>query len=246
MTHFWKITKTPPSLHKNEVHIWRAFLDWPASALTAAFAVLSEEEKKRAQRFVFEEHRALFTASHAVLRYILSAYTKQPAAELQFATTSHGKPRLINAPSEFDLRFNMSDSKQLAVYAITLSREVGVDVEWMKPDIDCEGIAKRFFSKEEQEQLLALPLAERLAGFYRCWSRKEAYIKVIGQGLSFPLAEFSVSLRSEGMNNLLSVHHDVNQAGRWALGSFAVEDGYAAAVAVEGEISQVCTFDWRL
>lgn len=242
----WKIAKSAPPLQKGEVHIWRAFLDWPTSAISSALAILSEEEKKRAQRFVFEEHRALFTASHAVLRYILSAYTQQSAAELQFATTSHGKPHLVNPPAGLDLRFNMSDSKQLAVYAITLNREVGVDIEWMKPNIDCEGIAKRFFSQEEQEQLLALPLNERRESFYRCWSRKEAYIKVIGQGLSFPLGEFSVSLRPEGMNNLLSVHHDANQAKRWALGSLNIETEYASAIAVEGEISQIHTFEWCL
>lgn len=244
MTIDWKIVNAAPPLKDREIHVWRASLDWSPAELRQAEMILSDDEKEHAQRFVFEEHRALYTASHAILRHILSYYVNKPLAALRFDKGAHGKPYLIDLPANLQLQFNMSDSKQLALYAVTTHREVGIDIEWMRPGIDIEGIAKRFFSDEEQQQLLALPPDQQLEAFYRCWCRKEAYIKVIGQGLSFPLGEFSVSLGS-GMHNLSSVHHSTEQAKRWSLGSVAVAEGYAAALAAEGEIAQIHYFDWH-
>ncbi len=239
----WKNIKSVPALQKGEVHVWRVFLDWAQAELQQALQILSAEEKQHAQRLVFDEHRSRFTASHAALRHILSHYINKPLTEFHYIKGSHGKPYLVDEPI---LQFNMSDSKQLALYAITTHREVGVDIEWMRPGIDVEGIAKRFFSVEEQQQLLALPSNQQFAAFYRCWSRKEAYIKVIGQGLSFPLGQFSVSLQPEGMHNLLTVHNSTEQAKQWSLGSITAAEDYAAALAVEGEITQIHYFDWQL
>jgi len=236
----WQTTQSAPPLEPDEVHVWRVFLDWPQAMLHQALSILSPEEKKRAERFVLDLHRSQFIVSHAALRHILSRYINQPAAVINFTQGTHGKPYLLQP----DVQFNMSDSKQLALYAITKNREVGIDIEWMRPDIDRMGIAKRFFALQEQQQLRALPQAQQLTGFYQCWARKEAYIKVIGQGLSFPLANFSVSLQPDGFNNLLSVNDDTEEVKRWSLGSIAVAEGYAAALAVEGEISKIHYFDW--
>lgn len=232
--------KKPINLEKSDVHIWQINLNESQLQLHKAFSVLSEKEKTRAQRFVKEEHRLRFIAAHVGLREILSYYVGVPPQEIDFYQNAHGKPYLRQ---DSTIQFNMSDSHELALYAVTLQQEVGVDIEWMRPNVDIKGIARRFFSPAEREALLALPEDRQLEAFYRCWTRKEAYIKVIGQGLSFPLDGFEVGLEPEGMQNLLSVKEDIQAARRWALGSLPAPGGYAAALAVEGSVGPIHYFE---
>lgn len=231
-------------LEQNDVHIWRAHLDWPKDKFDAAFQLLSEEEQARAERFVIEQHRDRYIASHAVLHQILSLYVNCPPEKLQFQQNDHGKPYIANLPLGLNLQFNMSDSHDYALYGLRLDDEVGVDLEYMKSKIRAEEIAKRFFSPDEYRALLDLPPSERLEGFYRCWSRKEAYIKAIGQGLSFNLSRFSVSLKPDGLNCLLEVDGSAELARQWRLGSVSAPEHFQAALAVEGEVRKIKNFDW--
>ena len=226
-------------LNKNDIHIWQASLHWPRQKINDALCLLSEEEQARAKRFVMDIHRENYITSHAILREVLSYYLRCSPQDLQFRRNSHGKPYLSELLGDVNLQFNMSDSQQVAMYAITLGREVGIDVEFMKPDVHVMEIAERFFSPKEYEQLLLLPAADRLQGFYRCWTRKEAYIKAIGQGLSFPLSRFTVSLQPEKWDCLLEVDGRTDLVRPWKLFSIQSVVGYQAALAIEGEVGEV-------
>lgn len=232
-------------LAKNEVHIWRACFDWPQDKLDDAFKILSQDEQARAARFVMAKHRKRYIAAHAALRQILSGYVKRTPGELIFYQNKHGKPYLSDLPADLSIQFNMSDSKAFGLYGVTLGAEIGVDIEYIKPDIQLEEIAQRFFSPSEYEALLALSAAQRLEAFYRCWTRKEAYIKVIGQGLSFNLDRFVVSLKRDGLDCLLRVDGSSEHAQRWCLGPIQAPNHYQAAVAVAGKVSKITYFDFQ-
>src|SRR5262249_41616868 len=149
----------------------------------------------------------------------------QPAG-LRFGYGSHGKPFL----PDIDLRFNLSHSGGWAALAVARGHEVGIDIEQIRADRATDDLAQRFFSPREWAALRALPEAERCAAFFRCWTRKEAFIKLIGEGLSFPLDEFDVTLRPDEPPALLSVRGDARAATRWTMHEFASPPGFAAAL----------------
>jgi len=231
-------------LEKNDVHIWLAHLNWPKDKFSVGFQFLSKEEQARAERFVRQQHRERYIASHAVLHQILSRYVGCSPGEIQFYHNDCGKPYLANSPQGLNLQFNMSDSKDYALYGVMLDNEIGVDLEYMKPKVELENIAKRFFSSGEYQSLLALPASQRLQAFYRCWTRKEAYIKVIGQGLSFSLSRFTVNLKPEGMDCLVEVDGSPELARSWSLGSISSPEHYQAALAVKGGVRSIKGFEW--
>lgn len=228
-----------PSLVEGDVHVWRAFLDWSTDKIEKEVMILSPEEKARADRFVYPEHRERYITSHAILHSILTLYSPELTSPLRFRYSDHGKPYLVDNPS---LQFNLSDSRDIALYAITLNREVGIDIEYMRNNIHVEGIAQRFFSPEESAALQTLPSNERLEAFYRIWTLKEAYIKVIGQGLSFPLDRFTTNPSAAGKDGLLTVDGDAERAKRWSLCSIPSTEGYMAALAAEGPINRILYF----
>ncbi len=231
------------NLTQHEIHVWSAKLDWPKEKISRAVPLLSEHEQKRAARFVMDVHRDRYIASHAILHEILVSYLDDPLRPLQFVRNKHGKPYLANLPSGENVQFNMSDSQDVAVYAFALGREVGIDVEFMRPRIHFEELAKRFFSENERDELMDIPENERELGFYRCWARKEAYLKVIGRGLSFSLNRFVVSLKpGEGFDCLLEVDGSADLAARWSVGSVPCDEGYQAALAAEGAIKEIKYF----
>ncbi|MFW0078888.1 MAG: 4'-phosphopantetheinyl transferase superfamily protein [Coxiella endosymbiont of Haemaphysalis qinghaiensis] len=231
-----------PSLKEGEVHVWKVFLDWPLEEIGKRLANLSSKEKACAQRLVNSLHRCYYIASHAALRSILTLYLSDPAP-LQFRYNKHGKPYLINEPS---LYFNLSDSHRVALYAITTNVEVGVDIESMRSNIHAKDIAERFFSPNEIAAFRTLPKGQHLEGFYRIWTMKEAYIKVIGRGLSFGLDQFTTNINVDSikMDGLLTVEGDSNLARWWTLCSISSPPGYMAALAIEGSIKKICYFSW--
>ena len=237
----WKAVARP-SLKEGEVHVWQVFLDWPLEEIGKRLANLSSEEKACAQRLVNSLHRCYYIASHAALRSILTLYLSDPAP-LQFRYNKHGKPYLINEPS---LYFNLSDSHRVALYAITTNVEVGIDIESMRSNIHAKDIAERFFSPNEITAFRTLPKGQHLEGFYRIWTMKEAYIKVIGRGLSFGLDQFTININVDAvkMDGLLTVEGDPNLAKWWTLCSISSPPGYMAALAIEGSIKKICYFSW--
>jgi 4'-phosphopantetheinyl transferase len=208
----------------DEIHVWLAPLD----NVPDSSQLLSPDERERAARFAMAHIRHRFIAARAFLRTTLAECLDRDPAELQFGYGSHGKPFLIDA----DLRFNLSHSGGWAALAVARGHEVGIDIEQIRPDRALDDLARRFFSAREWAALRALPEAERCPAFFRCWTRKEAFIKLIGEGLSFPLDEFDVTLRSDEPTALLSVRGQSDT--RWAMHDVAAPTGFAAALAVEG------------
>jgi 4'-phosphopantetheinyl transferase len=177
------------------VRVVSARLDPPEPRLRELFARLDAAERARAERFVFEQHRRRFTAARGLLRETLAEELGLDPGGLRFEYAARGKPSLA-AGQGAGLRFNLSHSEDRLLIAIGRELELGVDIERVRDDIEHDAIARRFFSEAERAALLAQPVASRAAAFFVIWTRKEAYIKLLGGGLSIPLATFEVSLGS--------------------------------------------------
>jgi 4'-phosphopantetheinyl transferase len=227
------------TLPENEVQLWRVDLDALGTDDSRWQAVLSSDESLRAARFHFPRDRQRFVASRALLRTILASYLATDPNRLSFSYSKKEKPSLGPAHASSNVTFNVSHSGGIALFAFTHRREIGVDVEQVRRDSDLEAIACRFFSAHEQEQLAALPSEEKAEAFFRCWTRKEAYIKATGDGLSLPLSQFDVSLAAGATNALLATRPDGSEAGRWLLQEVPGGSGCIAALCVLGQ-------NWKL
>jgi 4'-phosphopantetheinyl transferase len=226
-------------LPEDEVQLWRVDLEALGADESRWRQVLSPDEAARAARFHFARDRQRYTASRAWLRMILSVYLRTEAKQLNFSYSQKEKPSLSPDYAPSGINFNISHSGGIALFAFARRREIGVDVEQVRDNHDLEAIARRFFSTSEQTQMFALPAEERAHAFYRCWTRKEAYIKATGDGLSLPLGQFDVSLAPGAKNVLLATRPDGSEAKRWLLQDVPGGTGYAAALCVRG-----C--DWKL
>ena len=204
---------------------------------------LDLEERERASRFHFEKHRRRFIVGRGVLRLLLGRYLRIAPEEVRFAYGPYGKPSLGGEHGGNRLRFNASHSHELAVYGFVHEQEIGVDVEYVKDDFQSEEIAVRFFSAQEVQTLTALPKYERHAAFFRCWTRKEAYIKAIGSGLSHPLDQFDVTLTADEPAALVRDAQDAEAAGRWEMFNLEFTERYAGALIVEGREHRLHGFE---
>jgi 4'-phosphopantetheinyl transferase len=219
--------------------VWRAHLEQPPEVLQRLLHTLDTDEQTRASRFHFEKHRRRFIVARGFLRSLLGRYLEVKPEEVRFAYGPYGKPTLDAVHHAGALRFNASHSHELAVYGFAQDHDVGIDVEYIKDGFATQEIAERFFSKYEVEVLRALPRDEQAAGFFRCWTRKEAYIKAIGSGLSHPLDQFDVTLAPNEPAALLRDAREPGSVKRWSLFNLEVDAGYAAALAVNGKVSSV-------
>jgi 4'-phosphopantetheinyl transferase len=242
---FFKLAPDP-------VHVWRVPLNRNPDRVPELKELLSMDERTRAERFHFEKDRNQFIESRAALRLLLGQYLNLSSNELTFSFGSHGKPALANGLSDEGLRFNLSRRDGLALIAVAHDREIGVDLELVRADVPVFEIAEVSFSEGELATLRSLPENLQTAGFYNCWTRKEAYIKARGEGLSFPLKQFDVSLTPGEPARLLSVRNDqlssdvdVAEVDRWALQELSVGDGYVAAIACESPEVAVIYEDWH-
>lgn len=231
----------PDAIHlaDDEVQVWRAHLNKGFSNIEHLTSILSANEREKAGRFCFEEHRREYVIAHWILRVLLSRYVEIAPDELRFDHGAYGKPALTLECGGEWLRFNLSHSHGIALYAIARNREVGVDVERIKAGFAGEQIAERFFSSEETRALRLLPDDLQDEAFFNCWTRKEAFIKAKGEGLSMPLDSFDVSLVPGEPAKLVATRADSQEASRWTLRELAPCDGYVGAVAAEGA-------NWRL
>ena len=194
--------------------------------------------------FIGKQDRHHYIVARGGLRTLLGHYLNCIPQALRFAYTTYGKPALIDAASPESIRFNLSHSGDLVLYAFTRGRELGIDIEWMRPDFARDQIAEQFFSARENTALRALDASQRVIGFFNCWTRKEAYIKARGQGLSLPLNQFDVSLTPGEPAALLQTHDIPEEASRWTLCALNPGPGYAAALAVEGVDWDLATWQW--
>lgn len=227
----WVRGPLSPDIDAHETHLWR--IDLRCESTAEMKASLSPEEHARAVRFHFDRDRARFLIAHASLRMILSRYLEVAPASLAFAQTAYGKPFLVNPEAE-GLRFNLSHSEDLALVSVSREREVGIDVEFMRPHFATINVARHFFSVAEVYTLTGLDPASWTQGFYNCWIRKEAYVKARGEGLSRALDSFDVSLAPGVPPALLQTRFDPSDVSRWSLHDLFPAPNYAAALAIEG------------
>lgn len=232
---------TLPEPAAGTVHYWSVEIGPDARGRQ----VLSAEEQERATRFVFDLHRNRYIACRSVLRCLLGRYLQVPPAEVVFAYTHYGKPELTGSP----IRFNVSHSEDRALIALTLDDAVGVDVEKLRPVEDCLGLAERFFSEPERARLASLPEEQHNEAFLNCWTRKEAFIKAVGEGLSHPLDTFEVTLVPGQPARLVSVAGLKDPQRHWSMIDLAPGPGLVGACAVgrEGVFAQpagvICGWD---
>lgn len=225
-------------LLSHDVHVWRASLEQPTEQVQKLAETLSEDERIRAERFYFERDRKRFIVGRGLLRNILARYTNLAPNQLQFSYGSRGKPALVATGDYSTLQFNLSHSEGLALYAIAHHRQLGIDLEYIRPISNIEQLAKRFFCPREYELIRSLPPTQQQQAFFHGWTCKEAYLKATGQGLT-ELQQVEVSLAIGEPAKLLSIAEDSQSAANWSLQSLNVAPGYMGALAVEGH-------DWRL
>jgi len=236
-TSTWTEPPQSPSLETGTVHVWRIALGQGDDRFARFRRTLEAPELDRAARFHFEKHRRHFIVARGFLRSVVARYLGTQPEALRFEYGAYGKPALASGHT---LRFNLSHSNEVALLAVTLDAEVGVDVEHIRADFASEDIAQRYFSRAEVEVFNALPQEERVAAFFRCWTRKEAYIKAIGKGLSQALDAFDVTLGPDLPAMLLRAEDD--DAARWWMSDIEVGEGYAGALAVGCPVAEVSFF----
>lgn len=203
------------------------------AAVRASASLLSDAERARASRFAFARDARRFIVGRARLRQLLAARLDVRPESVELAYGTRGKPALANCARDGDLRFNLSHRDDVAVYVLAFGREVGIDVEAVRTIPDADAIAARWFSHGEHDAYQALDPREKALGFFNCWTRKEAFVKALGDGLSYGLDRFEVSLAPGEPAKLLRVEDTPGADCGWSLESFSPAAGYVAAIAAQ-------------
>jgi len=240
----WATRPVKPVLTAEDVHVWLADLDPPPADGRRLSALLSDDERERAQRFHFERDQRRFAVGRGILRDILGLYLDWDPGRLMFAYGARGKPMLSRGCGDGTLRFNLSHSQEVGLIAVARSREVGVDIEHIRPMRDIEAMASRSFSRQESAALFGLSPERRQRGFFACWTRKEAYLKAIGDGLAFSLDAFAVSIDPDEPARLLWVAGEPNGPNDWTLVGVTPPRDAIGAVVVSGRGVRVACFLW--
>ena len=233
----------PQPLIDSDIHVWCASLSVSSQDLLYYHSILSDDELGRARRFAFEKDRNRFITGRGFLRTILGSYLQLEPAQIEFVYGQYGKPALKLGQGYKTLEFNLSHSKDLAVYAFNWNRKLGVDVEYVQPMPDMDSFAELHFSSCETAFINALSGEEKEQAFFKLWTGKEAYLKANGSGLTEPLNEVEVSLETWKSFALNTVGKDKAQNERWHLEMFNPVPGYQAALVVEGYEYQIVFLD---
>jgi 4'-phosphopantetheinyl transferase len=239
----WLEGQSLPTFPVDRVDVWRVSLDASLKAESSP-NILSPDEIARAGRFHFDKDRNRFTRCRSALRTLLASYLAIPASEISFQYSDGGKPRLMTERNPQALEFNVSHSGNLALIAVGSKYRLGVDIEKIRDDVDTTALAERFFSPRERTELQALPDHRRVAGFFACWTRKEAFLKATGDGLCFPLSGFSVITDPDRDPVIEEIRGNREVTKQWFLADLSVADGYRATVAVEAAFSRLQTYTY--
>ncbi len=233
-------------LGQDDVHVQIASLDCRQSERSLFESILAEDEIDRANRFYFHKDRERFIAGRGMLRLILSSYVGVPPGEIIFTYGRRGKPELRRQDGQPAIEFNLAHSEGTAIFAITQDRAVGIDIESVKYEFPVESVAERFFSEVEVAALRSLPEQVQTIAFFKCWTRKEAFIKALGDGLSCPLRDFDVSLAPDKPARLLHVRWASEEASRWCMEDIDSIPGFAAALVISGPECRMHIGQWDL
>lgn len=240
----WRMPHRDLVLAHNEVHVWRASLSAPTPVIRHLRQTLSVDEIVRAVRFAFPHDQDHFIVARGLLRTILSRYLQARPSHLRFRYNPYGKPALTIGAGHEEVTFNLSHSHGMVLYAVTRLRAVGIDLEQVRDEPVCEQIAGRFFTPREHGGLQAVPAVTRQAAFFTCWTRKEAYIKARGDGLSHPLDAFEVSVQPGAPARLLWTRDDPAEVERWSLMELSPGHGFVGTLAVEGQGWGLSCWQW--
>jgi len=225
------------ALGPDEIQVWTAAVPPDSSELAALARVLSAEERRRAERFLVDPPRRQFVFCRALLRHLAGACLDRAPEALRFGVHPLGKP-FVEQPSPCgDFRFNLSHSGALAAVVLARGHEVGVDLELIRPLHDVAALAGRIFSPDELDAWHALPVSRRSEAFYTAWTRKEAYLKATGEGMTGGLRAVEVSLVPGAVSPLLMVPGGSAAAARWTMRDLPLPPGYAGALAFESRAS---------
>lgn len=244
----WLPPPRPCRLAADEVHVWRASLAQPAAVLEALARPLSSDERERAARYLVEADRRRSVIARGLLRLLLGLCLDRKPERLVFEIGPSGKPALASGDlggGSSEPCFNVSHSGDWILVALAAGRPVGIDVELLRPDVACETIAARFFSPRERRDLASLPAERRVAAFFACWTRKEAFVKARGDGLSLPLDAFDVSLVPGAEPRLLATRPDPGEAASWRMAALHPGAGHAAAVVALGDGWHLRRWHWE-
>lgn len=220
------------TLSPDEIHIWHTSIPQWGAALNGFRDIISENERERSEKYRFPHDKQRFVIARGLLRNILASYVDIPPERISFAYNQYGKPSLSNVPTGGTVHFNLSHSHDVVLYAVA-GASIGIDIERVRHDLDVEGIAERFFSKMERDHLRRLPSEVRHQAFFTCWTRKEAYIKAKGNGLSLALDSFSVPLSPQDGLDLIEAKEAPEDIHRWRFRQAGLYPGFASAIAIE-------------
>ncbi len=235
----WSSPPHPWFLQPGDVNVWRIGLIAASTQIQSLTALLSADELDRARRFHFKRDRDRFVIVRGALRALLGIYVQIPPEQISFHYGAHGKPYLIAGKNETVLNFNVSHSCDLALLAFAWERAIGIDLEYVRPEIAMDPIAERFFSAREFAALRVLPESLQPMAFFHGWTRKEALIKATGEGLSRSLDQFSMSLVPGEPARLLEMHGEPENLSKWSVQNLEPGPGYAAALVVQNPVEQI-------
>jgi 4'-phosphopantetheinyl transferase len=227
-----------------EIHLWAFDLDADAALVAYARTMLSPQECARADRFVFSDDRVHYTLAHAVMRHLLSSYANVAPATLEFSAGAAGKPSLSGPSCAIPLSFNLSHSHGRALLAVCTQRELGVDLEKIRPEVSGRDISEHFFSDDEWTAIVSAAAEQVARNFFRHWVAKEAVLKAQGVGLGFELDRFSVLFSADGMRATVDSRSPEQLSPNWRVQMLEAGADWSAAVCADGESWKVVAPPW--
>jgi 4'-phosphopantetheinyl transferase len=238
----WPVPRVRPTLKVDEVHVWAASLDQPVASERALESLLSLQELNRAERFRSDRDRRRYVVAHGILRRVLASYRQADPKALRFTIGKNGKPALSDESGPTALRFNLSHTEDMTLIALTLGRELGVDVECVRPISELDSIVEIYFTSRERDMLRTMDDTARRDAFYRCWTRKESYAKATGGDLSVALRGFDSMLSSAPADR--PALDAPREPSGWNLHDLLPADGYVGAVAINGPVGRLLSWQW--
>lgn len=242
----WRCAVPEELISANEVHIWRMFINIVNFQKLSLLETLSDDELTRAEQFRFEKDQKRFIIARGVLRIILGHYLRKKPYELHFNYTSHGKPVLATDNGCDTISFNLSHSDEITLYAVTRKRKIGIDIEHIKDNFDVRQVAQRFFSPGEISSLDKIHKHKQSELFFQYWTRKEAFIKATGEGVSFPMEQCDTTLLSGDVLSPITLVDNNGEDCCWYGQDLFPGHGYVAAIAVEGDDYDLSCWDFSV
>ena len=239
MTHTWELPPEELIIEEGEIHVWRAILDGDAEDFSRQAGTLSRTELARAAKFKFEKDRRRYMMARGILRAILGRYLSLDACEVRLDTGLYGKPRLRKLEGGPDLRFSLAHSQGFALYAFVLGHEVGVDLEFIKEDVDVMRLADHVFSEKQTEALNEHSGIDRVLAFYSAWTRMEAYLKACGLGFSVDPRCVDLPILVGAPDEFVNPNSEADKDEKWTIYDLEPAPEFAGAMVVEG-------VDWHL